>query len=332
MKNYQSLTTQNMSKAVAIYNDATKRGEQNYLLLTEEEFGKLFLTPVKEGDQVFALYTPEENGFIIGHFAGNIQRFFVTMIQVEPGFRRKGIGADLLEALRQEMKSYAAEAGIVMDAMEISYFNPVNITWELPDTNGHRHPNSPGVRLGSPAHLFFKNMGFRDFAYQNSYHLELANYEWPEAKLAPYLAKMNHVGYSVEFYEDGVHHGMQDLVDDLNNDLWNYQIPAEMNRKGGHRPMLIVNDHGRVGGFAGPIVPDEHGRGYFLGIAIHSECRGCGAATVLWNRLCLEFKKAGAKYMTIFTAEDNHARSIYESAGFKIHASWADMRRKEKQA
>ena len=158
MKNYQSLTTQNMSKAVAIYNDATKRGEQNYLLLTEEEFGKLFLTPVKEGDQVFALYAPEENGFIIGHFAGNIQRFFVTMIQVEPGFRRKGIGADLLEALRQEMKSYAAEAGIVMDAMEISYFNPVNITWELPDTNGHRHPNSPGVRLGSPAHLFFKNM------------------------------------------------------------------------------------------------------------------------------------------------------------------------------
>ena len=71
---------------------------------------------------------------------------------------------------------------------------------------------------------------------------------------------------------------------------------------------------------------------YFLGIAIHSQCRGCGAATVLWNRLCLEFKKVGAKYMTIFTAEDNHARSIYESAGFKIHASWADMRRKEKNA
>ncbi len=332
MKKYHALSIQNMSKAVAIYNEATQRGEQNYLLLTEEEFAALFLTPVKEGDRVFAFYTPEEEGFVIGHYAGNIQRFFVTMIQVEPGSRRKGFGTQLLEILRQEMKIFANEFGIIMDAMEISYFNPVNITWELPDTDGHRHPNSPGVRLGSGAHLFFKNMGFRDFAYQNSYHLNLADYEWPEEKLYSYVAKMEKAGYSVEFYDNQLHHGMQDLVDDLNNDLWNYQIPAEMNREGGPRPMLIVNDHGRVGGFAGPLVPDKHGRGYFLGIAIHSQCRGCGAATVLWNRLCLEFKKVGAKYMTIFTAEDNHARSIYESAGFKIHASWADMKRKEKNA
>ena len=330
MKKYHLLTIQNMQKAVSIYNAATQRGEQNYLILNEEEFGKLFLTPIKEGDNIFAFYSENHEGFIIGHYAGNIKRFFVTMIQVEPGSRRKGIATFLLETLRQEMKQFAAEQSVEMNEMEVSYFNPVNITWELPDTNGHRHPNSPGVCLGSPAHLFFKNMGFRDFSTQNSYHLELAGYEWPEEKLAPYLAKMNQAGYTVEFYEAGKHTGMQDLVDDLNNDLWNYQIPAEMNREGGPRPMLIVNDHGRIGGFAGPLVPDEHGRGYFLGIAIHSRCRGCGAATVLWNRLCLEFKKAGAKYMTIFTAEDNHARSIYESAGFKIHASWATMRRKEK--
>ncbi len=330
MKKYQSLTIQNMQKAVEIYNAATLRAEQNYMILSEEEFGKLFLTPIKEGDIIFSFYSENQEGFIIGHYAGNIKRFFVTMIQVETGSRRKGIATFLLETLRQEMKQFAAEQSVEMNEMEVSYFNPVNITWELPDTNGHRHPNSPGVRLGSPAHLFFKNMGFRDFSTQNSYHLELAGYEWPEEKLAPYLAKMNQAGYTVEFYEAGKHTGMQDLVDDLNNDLWNYQIPAEMNREGGPRPMLIVNDHGCVGGFAGPLVPDEHGRGFFLGIAIHSRCRGCGAATVLWNRLCLEFKKAGAKYMTIFTAEDNHARSIYESAGFKIHASWATMRRKEK--
>ena len=146
MKKYHALSIQNMSKAVAIYNEATKKGEQNYLLLSEEEFGTLFLTPVKEGDHVFAIYAPDEDGFIIGHYAGNIQRFFVTMIQVESGSRRKGIGTQLLEQLRQEMKYFAKEKSIKMDAMEISYFNPVNITWELPDTGGHRHPNSPGVR------------------------------------------------------------------------------------------------------------------------------------------------------------------------------------------
>lgn len=330
MKNYQPLTIENAEKAVRIYNDCTRRGEQNYLILSGEEFGRLFLTPVKKGDQVFAFYAPEEDGFIVGHYDSGICRYFVTMIQVEPGSRRKGTGTGLLETLRQAMKGFGQENGHPMDAMEISYFNPVNITWELPDTGGHRHPNAPGVRLGSPAHLFFKNSGFRDFSYQNSYHLNLSQYEWPEAKLAPYLAKMKETGYEVEFYQAGRHHGMQALVEDLNNDLWNWQIPAEMNREGGPRPMLIVSDHGRVGGFAGPIVPDEHGRGYFLGIGIHSECRGHGAATVLYNQLCLEFKKAGAQYMTIFTAEDNPARSIYESAGFKIHASWADMRRRER--
>lgn len=332
MKNYLSLSIQNMQTAVEIYNAATRRGEQNYLLLSEEEFGQLFLTPINEGDSIFAYYSENQEGFIIGHFSGNLKRFFVTMIQVEPGSRRKGIGTALLETLRQEMKQFSNQHAIEMDALEISYFNPVNITWELPDTDGHRHPNSPGVRLGSPAHLFFKNMGFRDFSMQNSYHLELSAYEWPEEKLQPYTDKMSKAGYTVEFYDANKHSGMQDLVDDLNNDLWNYQIPAEMNREGGPRPMLIVNDHGHVGGFAGPLVPDEHGRGFFLGIAIHSRCRGCGAATVLWNRLCLEFQRAGAKYMTIFTAEDNHARSIYETAGFKIHASWATMRRKEKKA
>ena len=168
MKNYQSLTIQNLQDAVEIYNAATRRGEQNYLILTEKEFGQLFLTPNKEGDVVFALYSDKKEGFIIGHYAGNIKRFFVTMIQVEPGSRRKGIGRKLLEALRQEMKKFALQQAIEMDAMEISYFNPVNITWELPDTDGHRHPNSPGVRLGSAAHLFFKNMGFRDFSMQNS--------------------------------------------------------------------------------------------------------------------------------------------------------------------
>lgn len=328
MENYHMMTKGNLAKAVDIYNQSTQRGEQYYLPLTEEAFEQLFLTPPRSEDQVFAFYAPEEAGFICGLYDSNLQRFFLTMIQVEPGSRRKGIGRALLSELQQEMQSYAKRAGIAMKELEVSYFNPVNITWLLPDTPEHRHPNAPGVRLGSGAHLFLKNMGFRDFSYQNSYHLDLSQYEWPAEKMAPYEKKMEKGGLSIEFYDEKKHYGMQGLVDDLNNDLWNWQIPAEMNREGGHRPMLIVSDHGRVGGFAGPIVPDEYGRGYFLGIAIHSQCRGKGAATVLFNRLCLEFKRAGAQYMTLFTAEDNPARSIYETAGFKIHASWADLRKR----
>lgn len=299
-----------------------------YLTVDEAAFEKQFLTPVKEGDAVFALDTADGTGFISGCFAGNIKRFFLTMIVVDPSKRRQGIGTLLLQGLEDKMRSFAEEQGLSFSELEVSYFNPINLTWILPDTDGHRHPNSPGVRLGSSAHLFLKNRGFRDFSYQNSYDLTMQEYEWPQEKLQPYIEKMDQKGLSITFYDAQQHTGMDDLVKDLNNDLWNYQIPEEMNRPGGPRPMLIVDDHGKVGGFAGPVVPGEDGRGFFLGIAIHSVCRGAGAATVLFNRLCLEFKKAGAEYMTLFTAEDNPARSIYESAGFKIRASWADMRRR----
>ena len=117
------------------------------------------------------------------------------------------------------------------------------------------------------------------------------------------------------------------VVDDLNNAIWNWQIPEEMNRPSGPRPMLIVNDHGQCGGFAGPIVVEPDGRCWILGVAVHSRYRGHGAATILFNRMCQAFKEAGAKYLTLFTDEKNLARNIFESAGMKIVYSWADMRR-----
>ena len=42
----------------------------------------------------------------------------------------------------------------------------MNITWVLPGTEGHRHPNASGVRLGSDAHLFLKNRGFEDLRFK----------------------------------------------------------------------------------------------------------------------------------------------------------------------
>ena len=38
-------------------------------------------------------------------------------------------------------------------------------------------------------------------------------------------------------------------------------------------------------------------------------------------------KERGARFMSLFTGETNRARSIYESAGFRIVKSWACMRK-----
>lgn len=326
---YTPIDKENAAYALSLWNGSIADGEIPYRPLTKEAFVQLFLTPVKQEDRIFSFLSPEKNGFIIGHFDGGIKRYFLTMIVVRKDARRRGIGRGLVDELEKAMEQDAAAHGLPAPLMEVSYFNPVNITWILPDTPGHIHPNAPGIRLGSGAHLFLKNLEFEDFSYQNSYDLPLNTYVFPAERIRRHIEKMEKAGYQIEFYDPQKHHGMQDLVDDLDNDLWNWQIPAEMAREGGPRPLLIVNDHGRVGGFAGPIVVEPSGRGWLLGIAVHSRCRGAGCATALFNRMCEAFKEAGASYMTFFTAEDNFARKIYEGAGARIKASWADMKRRD---
>ena len=56
----------------------------------------------------------------------------------------------------------------------------------------------------------------------------------------------------------------------------------------------------------------------------------CFSGGVLFSVLCRSLKEIGASYMTLFTGETNPARYIYQSAGFKIVKTWADMEKKIK--
>lgn len=324
------MTPNNLDRALQLFNDATANGEQYYCPLTKEGFSQLFLQPVKNGDHVFAIYEEQEKGFIIGHYDGGIRRFFLTMIEVDPLFRRNGIGTFLVEELEDACRSFAKEQDLPDPVLEISYYNPTMIRWDLPGTDHHYHNNAQGVLLGSPAHIFFKNLGFRDIDYQNTYYQRLDQYVWPQEKMAPYEKRLQAAGYSIEWYDPEIHTDAEDLLKDLNNDLWSRQIPEELSREGGPRPLPILNDHGKIAGFAGPIVVEPTRRAWVLGVAVHSRCRGCGAATLLFNHMCEELKKAGAVYFSFFTAENNFARNIYEGAGFRIYTCWATMRRSHK--
>ena len=324
------LTNSLIPLAKRSYDRTIEDHEQDLQILSEQGFEDLFLRPARPEVRVFAYMTDEEDGFIIGHYDGLTGRFFVTMVVVDRASRRQGKGTRLVEHLYSEMCRFAAENGLSRPDLEISYFNPVNIRWIIPGTDHHTHQNSQGVKLGSGAHLFFKNLGFRDFAYQNTYHLDLREFVLREDVLSPYEDRLARAGLSVEFFDPVRHSDMTDLLKDLNNDIWSLQIPEEMGREGGPRPMLIVNDHCRSSGFAGPIVVEPDGRCWFLGVAVHSRCRGNGAATVLFTRMVEAFQKAGARYLTLFTGENNPARNIYERAGMKIVYAWANMRRTAK--
>lgn len=97
-----------------------------------------------------------------------------------------------------------------------------------------------------------------------------------------------------------------------------------------HPGMFLSGRHataGRVVGFAGPVIREESGRGYFAGIGVHPEHEGHGLGSLLFYGLCEAFKEIGTDYMTLFTGSENPALRIYDKAGFRTVKRFAVMRK-----
>ena len=55
------------------------------------------------------------------------------------------------------------------------------------------------------------------------------------------------------------------------------------------------------------------------------------AGKPVFCEMCARHRNGGADFMSLYTGEDNPARNIYESAGFRIVRSFADMRKAVKK-
>lgn len=288
---------------------------------TQGDFDRFFLDRGdKETDTVCLC---AEEGFAAGCYTAHNQKAYVTFVAVRPESRRQGFGKALLTALEGALMERSGDA---VRTYEISFFNPMNFTWTIPGVGGHEHPNAPGADVCSTSYIFLKNCGYRDFACQNSYHIDLADYQFPP-DIRRRIQALKEKGIEITRYDPARHIGLEELMDDFNNDLWRNEILENAALPGGGKPLLIVDWDGRAMGFTGPLDVQENGRGYFAGIAVHSACRGQGAGKVLFSYLCSSLGELGARYMTLFTGEQNPARNIYEAAGFHIVRTWADMRK-----
>lgn len=291
-----------------------------YKRLTPEEFDRLFFEP-KAGTRHVTLIHESGRAFSSGSYIEGEERGFVTMVLVSAAARGSGLGSEMLEALEKEMK-----ARFRVKTMHILFFNPVNLVWEIPGHPGCVHPNSPGVDLSSAAYLFFKARGYRDYAKENSYFMELGGYEPPQA-IRDAEARLNADGYFIKVYDPDTMYGMEEMINGLGNSMWQEAILGEPAPKDGGRPILVPVKDGRVLGFTGPLDVEPNGRGFFAGIAVDPAARGRGVAKVLFAALCSNLRAIGADYMTLFTGEENPARNIYEAAGFVIVKSWANMKK-----
>ena len=268
-------------------------------------------------------FCAKDGGEIVGFVSGCIQMgtgaCYLTFILTAKEKRRRGIGTRLLHVLMEEMKKE-----VETPKLQISFFNPCALTWIVPGTPGHDHPNAPGVDVSSAAYLFFKNRNFLTSVYQNSFYLPLARYKEPSV-LVQKKAELSEQKIEICRYLPDRHTGLWELTENLGNPVWKEELLANDALKEKGYPLAAAIHENKIIGFAGPLRVQESGRGYFAGIGVHSDYRGFGLGNVLFHTLCASLKEMGAAYMTLFTGETNPAGQIYLKAGFQIVKCWADM-------
>lgn len=202
-----------------------------------------------------------------------------------------------------------------------NFFNPIRLPWVVPGTDGHQHNNHPGAPRDLPLHERMAALGYTAAAQEIAMYLDLSKFStpaWVEEKAAKMAAK----GYTVARYDARKHWGLEEMVESLHNSMWSAEIPAA-GRDGLNLLVGLKDD--QVAGFTGPIYPEPTGRGYFAGIGVGPQFEKNGLGTLLFYRLCQGEQEAGSKYMSLFTGEDNHARYIYEGAGFEVRRRFDAM-------
>ena len=312
--------------AYSLYKQACEERDMLHIPLVARDFEEKFLRQT-EGMKKITLLLEGGMAFASGVADQLTGKLFVTMVVTEKSCRRQGFGRAVLYALEKRLMEQDGKM-----ELEISFFNPITLPWRIPGgmrAEGIRaeHPNTPGVDVCSGAYIFLKNCGYRDFAMQNSYFLDLSDYKLP-ADMAEKRVQLEKEGFTFIFYDPDIHTGMEKMLQDFQNPLWEKELLSEPAEDKGGRPILVPVYEGRVCGFAGPLDVEKSKRGYFAGIGVDEAFRGRGLAKVLFCLMCDELKERGAEFMTLFTGENNPARNIYEAVGFSIIRSWADMRKK----
>ncbi|MGN0168040.1 MAG: GNAT family N-acetyltransferase [Acetatifactor sp.] len=293
---------------------------QGYAPLSAEDFDAVLLC--HRGfcaDYAFVMLEEKEIcGFICGCIAENIPEAsdagFFTCILLLPKYDTLKNTKALLNALENSFRR-AGKRKIIC-----SYFNPIRLPWVIPETKGCQHNNAPGIGIDLPLYERMLNCGYHDRVRECAMYLNLSGFEIPDA-IGEKEKKALEEGYSIEWYDSKKHTELREMVDSMNNSMWSSEIPYAAE----HINMLVAVKENSVVGFTGPVYPEKTGRGYFAGIAVSAKHEKHGLGTLLFYRLCLEEKRAGSAYMSLFTGMDNHAQRIYKGAGFQVKRIFSVM-------
>ena len=290
-------------KLLALWN--TVGVQMGYVPLPQEKFSRLLLNhPAFSPDYTFLL---EENHTVVAFANGCIGENGDGYISCLLASNEEQTQA-LLTSLEAAFRSAGCKTS------RVSFFGPIRLPWVIPGTDGHQHNNVPGVWLEHPLYDQLLRAGYRETSREIAMYLKLSAFSYPQW--------VEEKAYTVAQYDPMRHKGLTEMVQSLGNAQWSAEIPAA-GREGKELLVGLLGD--TCAGFAGPIYPEETGRGYFSGIGVAPEHQGNGLGTLLFYRLLQREKELGAEYMSLFTGEENPARRIYSGAGFTPVRKFAVM-------
>lgn len=306
---------------IALWNkEAVKEG---YKELSPQSFDEIFASnPYFGSENTFILL---ENGGVTGFACGctgddlplGEQAGYITCIVLANGSQTDDNYSRLLASLEGRFQQVGKKQSDVL------FFNPMRLPWYIPNTPNHEHNNAPGVPVGSPMYHQLLNHGYVERAQQCAMYLNLDGFTISD-DVRSKEAKAAEDGYSVVLFDTTKHVGVSEMLEGLNNPLWQQEI-GQATATGG--PVVVAVYRGTVVGFAGPVIRQENGRGYFSGIGVLPEHEGHGLGSILFFKLCEAFRQIGTDYMSLYTGMSNPAIRIYERAGFQTVKLFAVMRK-----
>lgn len=315
IRNYEA---KDFSGLHRLWNTAGVR--QGYAPATKPELDKLLTGHPYFSEQFSFVLEDAGNlaGFVCGCIGDDLpqgqRRGYFSCLLLEQAWETEENVRLLLTALENAFR------GAGKQQVASTFFNPIHLPWIIPGTPGHQHNNCPGVAADLPMHSWMEAMGYQVHANECAMYLNLKDFRLPQA-FDEKLQQARQDGYTVDWYDDHRHTGLDEMVASMDNPMWSAEIPTAARTIN----MLVALHGTQVAGFTGPVYPEPSGRGYFAGIAVAKEHEKHGLGTLLFYRLCQAEKEAGSGYMSLFTGTANHAQKIYLSAGFEVRRIFSVM-------
>lgn len=298
---------------------AVKNG---YVELNHESFENIFKSsPYFKLENTFILYRDGVVGFACGCTGNDLPNGdisgYITCIILSAELQTISNFSRLTNALETSFKKQGKKQS------EVLFFNPMMLPWYIPSTPKHQHNNAPGAPVDSYFYELLLQSGYVQRTRECAMYLNLCRFEMPVDILKKQRDLLS-LSYEVELFDESKHLGLIEMLRGLDNPLWKREI-TECSKNG--KPFIIAAKDKVVVGFAGPVIRQQTGRGYFTGIGVLSEHEGHGLGTVLFFKLCEAFKNDNVEYMSLFTGLANPAIKIYKKAGFIPVREFAVMRK-----